>query len=51
MYYHILEKRGNYKGFCDYDGIYFSELTKEKLEERTTGCPYYKERPKDTGIK
>jgi len=43
MFYQIIRKDGKYKGFCDYLGKFYDELSPEELEERTSNCEHHKE--------
>jgi hypothetical protein len=43
MFYRVIKKGEKFNGFCDWYGKFFSELSPEELEERTSNCEHYKE--------
>ncbi len=43
IYYRVIKKQGKNKGFCDWYGKFFEEMSKDEIKERTENCAFYKE--------
>jgi len=41
-YYRVIRKGGKFKGFCDFNGLFFEEIKKEEMIERMENCKDYK---------